>query len=67
MDRVSQVFVSTSALRTANDQQVETLWSATEWGWWEYASSWAIASKRKSVAVTGLRKLLAFKNRINDM
>ena len=52
--------MSKSALRAANNQQVEALWRATEELWWlEYGGGDWIANKSEGDAC--LQKLLAFR------
>ena len=62
---VETFHVKGSALRTANERQVEALWGATDIGWKE--DSCRITIALKSDGEPGLRKLLAFKNSINNI
>ena len=58
--KVKTVRVNKSALRVANDQQVEALWRATDDRWCRWDYDWGIIAK-KSEGDAGLQKLLAFK------
>ena len=60
---VETFHVKGSALRTANERQVEALWGATDIGWKD--DSCRITIALKSEGEPGLRKLLAFKNSIS--
>ena len=57
---VDNVRVSKSALRAANNQQVEALWRATVESWWDYYGGRIIADKSEGDA--GLKKLLAHRS-----
>ena len=63
--KVNIVGVSKSALRAANNQQVEALWQATDDWWWDH-HEWSYDNYKNTIAMkseddAGLRKLLAFK------
>ena len=62
--KMETVRVSKSALGAANEQQVEALWQATDWRWWNYDGDGMIAHKGDGDA--GLQKLLPFDQNCNS-
>ena len=58
---VETVKVSKSALKTANNQQVEALWQATDESWEDYDGAIGAIAK-KSEGGAGLKKLIDYRS-----
>ena len=59
--KVNIVIVSKSALRAANNQQVEALWQATDESWEDYDGAIGAIAK-KSEGGAGLKKLIDYRS-----